>query len=319
MAYASPVPLTVDDLLCPTCSGYVHPFLEACPACGTARPGRLDEATGGPLGAAALVDGEATRLAVRAAVVRYSSIRSGGMAPVPLLDGLEVIAGAMSYRAEAVAEGPTEALPGGPARADPADVVVSEASFTVTSRAGGAAVAEVPLAAVLAATPISRGRPAPEAWAGVRLRGRQVLAQRPIEAADLLVTFGTPGAAGQLGLRNRGGPFVRKGRPDHYTLLARWLGMLAAAAAEARWTAVGPAGHAAELGLGDAADLPRPAPAAGAAAGLVARPGEAGGETTAPPRGGVRAALEELESLRAAGLVTAGEYEQKRAEILGRL
>jgi hypothetical protein len=129
-----------------------------------------------------------------------------------------------------------------------------------------------------------------------------------------------------------------KARSDHYVTLAGWLAILAASAAEARWIAVGPAIHAAEVGLGDprlldgAAD--RPAPPVGELADTAGRAGAGVGEpggpatiagdsasTVRPADEGrrVRAALEELEGLRAADLVSDDEYAAKRAEILARL
>ncbi len=196
-------------------------------------------------------------------------------------------------------------------------------------------IAEIPLAAVLAATPFVKGVPPASAWIGAALGEHRLLPQRVLPSADLLLTFSVGGVAGQAGLSNERGLLAQKARPEHYVTLARWIGILAAAAAEARWMEHGAMSYAAELGLAepssDATGRPPEAnipalPAAGERAPVsivAALPPTLAPATAAELRGapipGVRAALEELEDLRAAGLVTADEYDTKRREILARL
>lgn len=311
MAYALGMHLVVDDLLCPSCSGYVHPFLERCPACGADRAGRFDDAVAsGALGAQALLADEGTERAAHFVVLRYS-LRSASQTSLAKVDAaFKLVAGSLAYRAAVAADGPTPALPGGPATVDSATVVLAEGSLEVRGGPSGRAIAAIPLDGVLAATPIAKGVPAAEAWAGATLGTRRLLERRPLSGGDLLVTFASGGAAGQLGLANRRGLLAPSARPDHYVTLARWVALLGAAAAEARWTQVGAAAYAAELGLG-AADAP-PADAQLSIAGGPPAERAAGSA-------GVRTSLEALEELHAAGLVTSEEYAAKRREILARL
>ncbi len=300
--------LVLDDLICPACAGYVHPFLDRCPACGGQRESRYgDAAATGDLGAGALVESDGIRSAVRSVVLRYSLKAMGGPVEDHLADGLAVVAGSLTYRAAVVADGPTSSLPAGATVADTAAVGVDAGAITVVARPAGRTIARIPLAAVVAVTPIVRRLPDAGAWVGPSLGDRRLLEARPL-AGDLLITFATPEAAGQVALENRRGLLATRARSDHYVLLARWIGMLAAAAAEARWTSAGAAAHAVELGLGSRETLRS---AAGDAA-----PSAGGGPSTVPS---VRVALEELEGLRSAGLITDAEYAAKRAQILARL
>jgi len=98
---------------------------------------------------------------------------------------------------------------------------------------------------------------------------------------------------------NRRGLLASRARDDHFEALAQWLGVLAAAAAERRWTEVGLPAYLAELG-----------PAAG---GPAESPPPVGASSS------IQATLVELEGLRAAGLVAEDEYAAKRREILARL
>jgi hypothetical protein len=318
VAYALRMQLVADDLLCPTCHGYVHLFLERCPACGADRAGRFEEAvTSGALGARALLVDEATRRAAHFVVLRYS-LRSSGIEPLADVDAaFGVVAGSLTYRASVAADGPTPALPAGATTLDEASAMLAEGSLEVRGGPSGRAIATIPLDHVLAATPIAKGRPAPEAWAGVALGPRRLLPRRPLPGGDLLVTFSSGGAAGQLALANRRGLLAPTARHDHYVTLARWIGLLGAAAAEARWLAVGAEAYASDLGLRDPAAGGPPRAATTAADGAPGTPETP--DAPATPRPGVRAALEELEGLRAAGLVTDDEYQAKRHEILARL
>ena len=104
-------------------------------------------------------------------------------------------------------------------------------------------------------------------------------------------------------MANRRGLLASRARDDHFEALAQWLGVLAAAAAERRWTEVGLPAYLAELGP---------------AAGGTAAGGTAGSPLVAAPSS-IQATLVELEGLRAAGLVAEDEYVAKRREILARL
>ncbi len=316
--------LVIDDLLCPSCEGYVHLFLERCPACGTGRVSRFGQATAtGLLGATALLEDEATQRSVHFVVLRYSLRSNSAWSISELEKAFGVVAGSLAYRAAVATDGSTAPRPDGPTSLDGASLVLVDGSLGVRAGPSGRAIVSIPLATVLAATPIVKGIPAAESWAGVALGDRQLLPSRPLPAGDLLVTFSTGEGTGQLSVANRRGILAQTARAEHYITLARWIGILGAAAAEARWLAVGTAAYAAELGLG----APAPPVAAGAIGGRAAEGapplGRAAGSAPpvapAAPAPGIRAALEELESLRADGLVTAEEYEAKRREILARL
>ncbi len=321
--------LVADDLRCPACQGYVHLVLARCPACGTGRDSRLDDVmAGGPVGAGALLEDEATHDLANQVVLRYTLRSSSGRTPGDLAVAFGTVAGSLTYSVEVAADGPTPALPGGPTTLNGASVLLVEGALAVRTGPSGRAIATIPLDAILAATPIVKGVPAPASWTGVVLGDRQLLPARLLPGGDLLVTFSSGGAAGQLSIANRRGLLAPSARPDHYLMLAGWLGILGAAAAEARWQSVGPAAYAAELGLGapEAARATRESTGtpAGAIADLGRVPAADGGPAIAAsgaagPPSGVRAALVELEDLRGAGLVTDAEYAAKRREILARL
>ena len=320
--------IVLDDLLCPSCLGYVHLFLDACPACGAARAGRIDDAaTEGTLGAGDLLGDEATAHAAQMVTRRYA-LRSSGLESVgDLRSAFQLVARSLTYRATVAADGPLAALPSGSTTLDNATLMLVETTLEVRAGPSGRAIAAIPLDHVLAATPIVKGAPAAEAWAGVLLGGRRLLPQRPVPAGDALVTFSGADGAGQLALANRRGLLAPSARPDHYATLTRWIAILGAAAAEARWLAVGVPAYAAELGLLDPGAVEAARGAAspahdGVATGGATTPSGVAGRAdsaVAAPVSGVRAALEELEDLRAADLVTAEEYEAKRREILARL
>jgi len=338
--------LVADDLLCPSCQGYVHLFLDHCPACGTERVSRFGQATAtGALGARALLEDEQTQRSVHFVVLRYTLRSSEAWSISELEKAFGVVAGSLAYRTALATDG--AAAGDGPKTLDGARLVPVEGSIAVRAGPSGRAVVAIPFEAVLAATPIVKGIPAAESWAGVALGDRRLLPSRPLPDGDLLVTFSAGGSAGQLAVANRRGLLAQTARPDHYVTLARWIGFLGAAAAEARWLAAGTAAYAAELGLGAPVQPSGRAAAGGASAGgapdgaeAVARAADlaeavGGAAEAAPailspittpvppavpaPATGVRAALEELEGLRAAGLVTTEEYEAKRREILARL
>jgi hypothetical protein len=318
--------LVAEDILCPSCAGYVHPFLDGCPACGTRRTSRygmVAAGLGATIGAAALVVDDATRRAAHFVVLRYS-LRSGSVAAMPdLAEGFGVVAGSLTYRAAAAAEGPMPALPLGQGDADNVSLGLIEGAIAIRAVPSARTFAEIPLESVLAATPIAKRVPPAAAWAGASLGSRHVAERRLLADADLLVTFAGAGTWGQLAVANRRGMFAPHARSDHFTILSRWIGILAAAAAEARWQAAGPAAYAAELCLGDRpderADGGGHAGGLGADAGQGARAPGPGGEGVGSGPIGVRGALEQLEELRRAGLISDAEYVAKRSEILSRL
>ncbi len=128
-------------------------------------------------------------------------------------------------------------------------------------------------------------------------------------------TLTVHGPGGVVAIRNRSGFTVSKARADHYRTLASWLAILAAGAAERRWTEIGVERHAAELGLVPARPDTPAAPAEVAGPGTATGP-RASDESRASS---VREALRELEALRADGLVSEAEYAGKRRDILDRL
>ena len=143
-------------------------------------------------------------------------------------------------------------------------------------------------------------------WAGIVFEGIRALPRPAIPVGSLLVTYAAgDGTFRQLSIANRTSLLATRARSDHFPTLGYWLGILAAIEAEARWLEVGVAAYAAELGLRAA-----PPPAASP---------KGAGEPAVPGGSSVRAALEELDGIRAAGLMTDEEYQAKRREILARL
>lgn len=297
--------IPVDALFCGSCDGYVHPFLDACPCCGTPREARYEAALAKPaLGFRSLLTEPRVADRVREAVLRYSMKPLGGADDGEVREGFGVVAGALSYVVRS----------SGAAQGDSATgfLHVAEDDLVVDERNPAREIARVPLGTILAARPTAKGRPAGGPWTGVAALGR-LAAPIPVPAVDgdLVLAFAAPGGVGCLGIANRRGIFVAQARSDHYLIVGRWLGILAAAAAEARWEAIGPAAHAAELGLVAPAS-PTPSPVPGAGVG-PAGPGAAPGALS------VADALATLEDLRVRGLVSDGEYAAKRSEILARL
>jgi hypothetical protein len=306
------VPNLLDDLPCPTCDAYAHPFLEACPACGTARTGRYDDAQArGDLGYRDVLEDPRLERQVNEVVLRYSLKSAPGDGAARLRAGLAVILDALPYAVRVVGPG---AVTSGRANVQLAadDLVVEERSPTRE-------VARVPLASVLAIRARTDDRPA-GAWEGLRSPGLQdppepPAAARPEVDGDLVLSYAAGDGLGRLALANRRGITAARARPDHYTIAARTLAVFAAAAAEARWVAVGADRHAAELGLAG----PPPRSAAPATdGGPAAERGDAGG-AIADAGGAIADALATLEALRQRGLVTDTEYAEKRREILARL
>jgi hypothetical protein len=307
------VPISVDALFCGSCDGYFHPFLDACPSCGTARDARYDAAVAEPnLGFGALLAEPRVIDRVRETVLRYSLKALSGPVGGEVREGFGVVAGALPYVVRS----------GGAVQAESRAAFLHLAAddLVVEERNPRREVLRLPLAMIVATRAAAKGRPVAGAWAGVTAFGRHDAAPQPAVDGSLVVAVAGPAGVGRVGIGNRRGIFVAQARADHYTIVARWLGILAAAAAEAHWEAVGPARHAAELGLA-APGMPPPVPAAGD--DLRATPAPAGsggpGGSTMGGTGSVADALATLEDLRVRGLVTDAEYAAKRSEILARL
>ena len=288
--------LTLDDLRCPECPAFVHPLVEACPACGAARPSRRQAAAAGPIGAARLIEAPETQRLARDLTLRYTiKVNSlGGSEPdATLLGAVAHLADALTYRIAG------DVVP----TTDNASLALREGSLIAQGRPSGVFLAEIPLPAIV----------------GTAARHGEVMlhyAAGPTAGAASAPT-GPLSVAGPLRLiaSNRRGLLASKARDDHFEALATWLGVLAAAAAEQRWTEVGLEAYLAELG--PAAGGPAVSPA-GAGGTPLAAPAPVEASLAASPSS-VQATLVELEGLRAAGLVAEDEYAEKRREILARL
>lgn len=283
--------LTLDDLRCLECPAFVHPLLDACPTCGAARPSRREAAAAGPIGAARLIEAPETQRLARDLTLRYTiKVNSmGGSEPdATLLGAVAHLADALTYRIAG------DVVP----TTDNASLTLREEGLIAQGRPSGTLLAEIPLPAIVGT--VARHGEVVLHYAAGPTTGA---ASAPSDSAS---------AAGPLRLTvsNRRGLLVSKARDEHFEGLARWLGVLAAAAAERRWTDIGLAAYLAEL---DPAAR-GPAGPAGVSAGDPVV--ESALPAVAPS---IQASLVELEGLRAAGLVTEDEYADKRRVILARL
>jgi hypothetical protein len=290
----------VESLFCEACASYAHPFLEACPACGIPRRSRFEDALAtARLGFRALLAEPHVTGAVREAVLRYSIKLSGSSTASEVRDGFGVVADSLPYSVQLVGAHP--------ATSGRAHLELAADDLVIRERNPSREVGRVPLGGILAVQPPGTGGRSAGGWLGIVAFGRPVPDDLPAVAGDLVVTFGGP-ALGRLAVSNRRGFAVPRARPDHYALTARWLGYIAAAAAEDRWCAIGPAAHAAEILLHPPGSWPAPGlPDTGSPAAPQVRP---------PSLADSLAALEEL---LARGLVSQDEYTRKRNEILARL
>ncbi len=294
--------MPLESLFCDGCADYVHPFLEACPGCGLARGSRFDDAVATPrLGFRALLAEPRITDGVREAVLRYSIKLAGSSPASEVADGFGVVADSLPYAVQLVGSGP--------AASRQAHLELGSDDLVVRERNPSREVARVPLRGILAIQAAGDGSRGDRGWQGFVAFGRPVADGLPAVAGDLVVTFAEPVGFGRLAVSNRRGITVARARPDHYTLVRRWLGLIAAAASEDRWCAVGPASHAAEV------RLEPPAAPAGAEAAHIRRPTAEGGSVAAS----LAESLVTLDELRARGLVTESEYLEKRREILARL
>ncbi len=303
--------LGIDTLLCPACSSYAHPFLDACAICGAERDSQFAAALVAPnVGYGRLLRSQGLADQVREVVLRYSLKRNDAPPEVQVRDGLGAVGDAVAYRVQAA--GPRSAS------SERAHLELDEDALVLRERNPSVEIARLPLDAIVAVSHASSGGHRAGDWKGLAFDRRVDAAAPPALDGDLVVTHAANAGLGRVALANRRGFLAARARPDHYVIVSRWLGVLAAAAAEDRWTAVGVRRHAAQLGLGTmpgdgvgAAGLP--APGAADAADAVAAAG-------APDaRASVRDALEAVQELHGAGLITDDEFAAKRREILARI
>jgi len=293
------------EIPCARCASYAHPFLDACPVCGADRPSRYEEAAAAPAqGLAALPSDPRVLQEVREVVLRYSLKVSGSSAAGDLKEGLATVANALAYRLR-VAGTPGEG-------SDRGHLEVGDVDLVVRERHPDRELVRLPLHAILAISAAGRGRRA-NAWAGLAFEDRHDPTSPPPLDGDLIVAHATPAGLGRIALANPTGLLAARARQDHYAILARWLGIMAAVAAERRWTAVGPRRHAHELGLATAPPGGWPASAADASAA------DASAADASAADAPVADALRLLDELRAASLVSDEEYAAKRREVLDRI
>jgi len=298
-------------LTCSACGGYVHPFLGACPACGVTRRSSYEDALAGPdLGLRALATDPYVNEQVREVVLRYTMKRNREDEENRLRPGLAIVAGSILYRVRVAGADAASSEQGSFELGDEALLIREKRPIRDVHR--------VPLRAILGIAHGGAGHRA-GSWAGLVFEGHLDSTAAPAVDGDLVVTSAGERGLERIGLANRRGVFVARARADHFQIIGSWLGMLAGAAAEARWSAVGVRRYAAELGLapGEAPPGAGEALSAGGPAGVEPTTGTPTTPMTGPAT--VREALEALEELHAAGLVSDDEYTVKRREILARL
>ncbi len=247
-----------DALFCSVCSGYVHPFLDACPTCGATHASRYDEAVrGDSLGLASLPADPDLRARATArsrtntlvtsrgfpAMAGSPSVEQDEQADLPEL--LNEVTGRFQYRMwlgpgeEALSDGGPSGRQGtGPhASARPEAIEArlrTETDRLLLERAGGGNPVEFPLATIRSVGIVR----------GAGMRGTSV--PLPPRGAEVALTASTPEGLQLLHIGNPGSLFATKARSDHFGILAWWLGVAAGVTAERRWMALGPARHAAE-------------------------------------------------------------------------
>jgi hypothetical protein len=304
---------------CSACGSYVHPFLGACPVCGVARRSRYEDALADPdLGFRTLPSDPDVTEQVRQVVLRYTMKRHREPEESLLRPGLTIVADTVAYRVTVA--GPRAAS------SERGHLGVTDEAVVIREKSPIREIHRVPLDAILAIGHTTGGQRRADAWAGLAFDDRLEQGSPPSVDGDLVVTYAGDQGLERLALANRRGIFAARARDDHFEIIARWLGMLAGAAAEERWMAVGPRRYAVQLGLvagvaddGARASAAELAPAARGGGAEPAPAGRVGAEPVVTATTSVRGALEELEELRAARLVTDDEYAAKRREILARL
>ena len=303
-----------DALFCSVCSGYVHPFLDVCPTCGAPHVSRYDEARRGESLGLASLPGDPD-LRSRATVrTRNNSLVNNRRFPMmsgspeverdeqaDLPELLNDVTGAFQYRmwlgaVHGTADAGPSPRPGSgsdpsarPLEPFEARLLTEDDRLLVKPMGGGDPI-EFALATIRSVGTV-RGTPATPPM-------------QPPRGAEVVLTASTPEGQRLLSIGNPGSLFATKARSDHFGILGWWLGVTAGVTAERRWMAVGPARHAAELGLRAAGSGESDAPVAGT-------PGPAGTDALGP-------AIEALDRLRDAGVLTPTEYEAKLRDLRSR-
>lgn len=309
--------LALADLTCETCGGYVHPFLDRCPGCDAQRRSHYEALLADPALDANAVARDPAVVQAAAESIRRATLTStrrglgSRQAGRPDLDTAGVVdAAAMidyvcdgfTYRLRGVAEDSATPIDGA-IRTAPDALLLSTARSHRT-------LAAIPSWSILGACPrSSANRPSPD-WNSVSFRGSPVSAVAGVARGDLVVIHATGQGIAAFSVANPSGLFATRATPAHYEEVARWIGLFAIIASEARWRDRGVARHAEELDL---------LPDAGPGSVPSGDEGSPAPGTASPAGRTVREALAELEELRASGLVTDTEYDQKRREILRRL
>jgi hypothetical protein len=315
------MPIAMADLFCESCASYVHAFLDRCPACGAVHVSRYQDARADPMGGGLRAADPAVQQAAEEAhkgqivmAFRRGGIFAMGATGADDADKPDVPAiinrvAALTYRLYGTPPHPETPIE--------ASLSVAPDGLRLTDARRRAVVLTVAPSRILTVRAGSKPGNRSGTWAGIEFGDTRIVASPTIPPGDLLVAYASDTGIAHMSIGNRPGLLATKARSGHYEELGRWLGVLAGEAAAERWGEIGPAAHAAELGLGRAV----PRPAGPAPAGTAADSPATGGarDDATPGRPTVRASLEELESLRRDGLVTGDEYRRKKDEILRRL
>ncbi len=303
-----------DALFCSVCSGYVHPFLDACPTCGAPHASRYDEALRGESLGLASLPGDPDLRSLATARARTNTLVTNRRFPMSgspdverddqadLPELLNEVTGAFQYRMwhGAMDGAPDAGLSPRPSSGSDqtawgpepfeARLLTEDDRLLVKPMRRGDLV-EFPLAAVRSVGTV-RGTPATPGM-------------QPPRGAEVLLTASTSEGLRLLCIGNPAGLFATKARSDHFDILVWWLGVTAGVTAERRWMALGPARHAAELGL-------RVAGSGGPDAAVAGSAGLVGDDALGPP-------IEALDRLRDAGVLTPTEYEAKLRDLRSRV
>lgn len=285
--------LTLDDLRCSECGAFAHPLFDTCPSCDAPHRSWREEAAAGSIGAVRLMEAPETQSMARDLTLRYT-IRVNAVGDstgqATLLDAVTHLADALAYRMAG------DAIP----ITDDARLTLHDGSLIARVRPSKELLAEIALPAVV-------GAAAGHGEVTLHYAPGTSLADPGAPSGVAGAPDGQPATAGALRLTiaNRRGLFAEKARDEHFEAFARWLGVLAAAAAERRWTEIGLPAYLVELGL-----APRE---------LGLTPAKAAAPSKGDTPSTIETSLAELERLHAARLVSDDEYAAKRREILARL
>ncbi len=313
--------LALADVMCETCLGYVHPFFDRCPGCGTRRPSHYADVLGGADVGAASMPGDpvviaaATESIRRATALRalHGALFRGPSQPEPAIAGVVDAAGMIDFVGGRTTYG-ARGVSGQLHASNDARIRVVADALILSDARDGRTLASVPAARILGACPGGGRIRGAQPWDGTWMDGARVSTVSLIPPGDLLVFHATDRGASAFSISHPSGFFANRPARSHYEELARWIGLLAITKTAMRWREIGVAGYAAEVGLvtaaGPGADLP-----------LAADAARRDGETTPAAREAhtARDAMLQLEELRVAGLITQAEYDEKRQAILQRL